>query len=359
MSSKKFAHWAVFALVLLAQFTLFQSPSRAESNSCLMVGASGCTFGLPTFQYQLLLGEMLAHPVPNVRHLEVDENELGHVNAYRVVGGTAPLYDKPDGNAVDIIDTGFSFVTVRRHVGDWFEIIPGRWMRAQNLSNTGSSSFSGVLIDEQPAYPMAWVLLPTRPSSMPGAKPDPTTPMLDRYSMVNIFATVNVDDWDWYLIGPGQWLEQRRVARVTPVQRPAGVKGRWVSVDLYEQTLVAYEDDQMVFATMISSGLPRQGWGTNKGLFRIWSRLTSTRMTGAFGRPDYYDLADVPWVMYFDNSIALHGAYWHDGFGFRHSHGCVNMSVTDAHWLYGWTDGFYADAWVYVYASNEGIKPEQ
>ena len=41
--------------------------------------------------------------------------------------------------------------------------------------------------------------------------------------------------------------------------------------------------------------------------------------------------------MYFDNSISLHGTYWHDDFGYRRSHGCVNLSVSDARWLYEWT----------------------
>ncbi len=356
--AKQIGRWVVLVALLTQVLTAWDTARADDKNkSCLMPGTTGCTFGLPTFQYQLLLGEMMAHPTPNVRQLGVDDNELGRSTYYRVVGGSAPLYDAPYGTAVDVIDAGFGYVSVRRRLGDWYEIVAGRWMRAQNLTLTGSSSYSGVLIDEPLAYPMGWVLLPTRPSAMPGAQPAASTPMLDRYALVNIFATVTVGDWDWYLVGPGQWLEQRRVARVLPASRPVGVKGRWVSVDLYEQVLVAYENDRMVFATLISSGLPRPLWGTNKGLFRIWARLTSTRMSGAFGRPDYYDLQDVPWVMYFDNAIALHGAYWHDGFGFRHSHGCVNMSVTDAHWLFDWTDGFYADAWVYVYSTGDGPKP--
>ena len=41
---------------------------------------------------------------------------------------------------------------------------------------------------------------------------------------------------------------------------------------------------------------------------------------------DFYYLEDVPWTMYFDEARALHGAYWHNGFGYPHSHGCVNLS---------------------------------
>jgi lipoprotein-anchoring transpeptidase ErfK/SrfK len=57
--------------------------------------------------------------------------------------------------------------------------------------------------------------------------------------------------------------------------------------------------------------------------------------------------------MYFDSAISLHGTYWHDGFGYRHSHGCVNMSITDAGWVFDWTNNFYANAYVYVWASGK------
>jgi hypothetical protein len=361
LSVKRIGLGVLCAFVLVAQFLIVGSLVRAEGsgNLCLAADAPGCSFGLPTFQYQLLLGEMAAHPSPDVRPLEVDMSELGYSAYNRVIGGSAPLYDAPNGHQVGVIDAGFNYVNVISRKAGWVQVMIGRWLPLTDLTSASSSTFTGVLFEHPLAYPMAWVLLPTLPSAIPGAAPEDDVPMLKRYQRVNIFATATVGDWDWYLVGPGQWIEQRRVARVLPATKPEQVKGRWVAVDLYEQVLFAYEDDQMVFATMISSGLPRQGWGTNKGLFRIWSRLRSDTMTGGFGRPDYYNLPDVPWVMYFDGSIALHGAYWHDGFGYRHSHGCVNMSVTDAHWLYDWTNGFYANTWVYVYSSRDGLKPSK
>ncbi len=60
-------------------------------------------------------------------------------------------------------------------------------------------------------------------------------------------------------------------------------------------------------------------------------------MSGREGYPDAYFLEKVPWSMYFDKDVALHGAYWHDKFGTRRSHGCVNLSPADAHWLFDWT----------------------
>ena len=51
-----------------------------------------------------------------------------------------------------------------------------------------------------------------------------------------------------------------------------------------------------------------------------------------------YYVPDVPWVMYFtDWGHALHGTYWHSNFGHVMSHGCVNLPLDFAEWLYNWT----------------------
>ncbi len=351
---------ATLGILLITLLTLtsgFLVPhAAAQGNACLAADVPGCSYGLPTFQYEMLLGPMAANPVPNVQPVEVDENELGINNTYRVVGGTAPIYDGPDGNPAGAIDPGFYPINVMSRKGDWVQVYAKAWMRASDVTNTASSTFSGVLFNGPLAYPMAWVLVPTRPSAIPGDTADPATPMLERYQRVNIFATVNINDWNWYLVGPGQWIEQRRVARVVPQPRPDGVKGHWIAVDLYDQVLVAYDDDRMIFATLVATGVPKPGFGTNKGLFRIWSRLRQDNMSGDMGGPDAYNLPAVPYVMYYDGSISLHGTYWHDAFGYRHSHGCVNLSITDAHWIYDWTGGFYGDTWVYVYTSRDYVK---
>ena len=54
--------------------------------------------------------------------------------------------------------------------------------------------------------------------------------------------------------------------------------------------------------------------------------------------------------MYFHEDYALHGAYWHDGFGYKHSHGCVNLSPKDAKWLFIWSTPT-ASQWGYGQAS--------
>ena len=67
-------------------------------------------------------------------------------------------------------------------------------------------------------------------------------------------------------------------------------------------------------------------------------KLESQTMSGVIGG-EYYNVPDVPWVMYFTNEgHALHGTYWHNNFGNTMSHGCVNLPMDVAEWMYGWAD---------------------
>jgi hypothetical protein len=178
-------------------------------------------------------------------------------------------------------------------------------------------------------------------------------PRIQHHQLLTIYATEVVNGYEWYMIGPHQWLKQTYVAKILPVKRPenVGANDLWVAVDLYEQTAVAYEGDRMVFATLISSG--RDGYATAEGVFQIYQRHVSTPMSGASGQPDSYFIERVPWVMYFDRDIALHGSYWHNRYGYRTSAGCVNVSIMDGYWFYNWTaKAPNGAAYVYVYSTG-------
>ncbi|SRR5260221_561723 len=114
-----------------------------------------------------------------------------------------------------------------------------------------------------------------------------------------------------------------------------------IYIDLTTQTLTAYQGDILFMQTLISSG---KWHATPTGDYRIWIKLRSTRMTGGTGA-DFYDLPNVPFVMFFANDkvsegegFSLHGAYWHNNFGHAMSHGCINMRAVDAEKLYNWAD---------------------
>jgi len=106
---------------------------------------------------------------------------------------------------------------------------------------------------------------------------------------------------------------------------------KWIDVDLSAQTLVAYDGAVEVLRTMVSTGAPQTP--TVTGRFRIYSKLVSQTIRG-----NNYIQANVPFIMYFYDDYCLHGAYWHNDFGRAQSHGCVNLPIPDAQWLFQWAD---------------------
>ena len=207
--------------------------------------------------------------------------------------------------------------------------------------------------------PSSWTTPERAPRCRPGEPASADSGFIARrYRLVNIFARAEDDAGEvWYLVGPRHWLRQELVAKFAPAEKPGEVSGRWVAVDLFEQTLIAYEDEAPVFATVISSGMA--DWETDEGLFDVWARLISDPMSGAAGGPDAYALQMVPWVMYFNRGQSLHGTYWHDSFGYRRSKGCVNLTISDARWIYDWMldaepneDGEIVN---YVYIFSTGV----
>ena len=97
---------------------------------------------------------------------------------------------------------------------------------------------------------------------------------------------------------------------------------------------MAYEGPKAVFATLVSTGEaglddPETTKSTKRGIFRIHTKyITITMDSDTTG--EEYELRDVPYVQYFEGGYALHGAYWHDGFGQPKSHGCINLAPEDA-----------------------------
>ena len=114
-----------------------------------------------------------------------------------------------------------------------------------------------------------------------------------------------------------------------PPSVSAPVAGRWVDINLSQQRLTAYQGNSPVFSTSISSGVA--GRRTPTGRFAVRTKIPSQRMSGPG-----YNLAGVPYVMYFAGANAIHGTYWHNNFGHPMSHGCVNMRIPEAKWLYNW-----------------------
>ena len=144
----------------------------------------------------------------------------------------------------------------------------------------------------------------------------------------------------YYRVADG-WMSETdlRVPRMSPRPPYVGEADPWIDVELATQTLVAYLGDKPVFATLVATGVGAEGspLSTPKGIHRIRAKLLAATMdnldhTGVAP----YSYEEVPFTQYIGR-VALHGAFWHDQFGAPRSHGCINLSLADAEWLFGFT----------------------
>jgi lipoprotein-anchoring transpeptidase ErfK/SrfK len=222
--------------------------------------------------------------------------------------------------------------------GGW---IPGKGARVGEIS-----AFQGLQFSSTPRNSFGWTFEDIPVKSAPGYNAPDTRQKLYPFTVVQIYETRNVDNADWNMIGPDAWVEARKVAQVAINTAPpdgSNNAARWIDVDLAEQTVAVYDGGQLVFATVVATGM--EPFWTRPGLFQVRQKKEAETMRNN-DPSDFYYLDDVPWTMYFDGPRALHGAYWRTRFGYPQSHGCVNLSVGDAHWLFNWA---HEGDWVWVH----------
>jgi hypothetical protein len=224
----------------------------------------------------------------------------------------------------------------------WYKLNEDEYVPADALGFASPSEFQGVHLQEQPERPFAWINRWTQPAVVPQGAANAAVPPLERYQRVALFAEERRgSDQIWYLVGEDQWVEQSHVSRVDvdPPPPEVGPGEKWIEIDLFEQTIAAYEGPRMIYATMISSG--RTATATPEGLYRVYYKVREGKMSNPDvedGSPAWYYIEDVPWTLYFHQGYSIHAAFWHDAFGFLRSHGCVNLAPRDAEWFYHWAD---------------------
>ena len=288
---------------------------------------------------------------------EPRKGSILHQFTYSWIDDHAPIYAEPRPDAPVIGDAGVGFLynTIQGVATDangdtWF-LMNGGWTPASYVHSVAGTPVTGVVINRQPERPFGWMLDTWVPRLSPNGpmQPEEERTFLQKYDFVEIYdAQMGSDGWVWYNIGDDQWVRDNYVAVVDASPRPAevGANEFWVEVDLTEQVFVAYEGDRMIYSSLVASGLDR--WPTRPGLFQVWDRQLSAPMSGGEVGDDFYNIQHVPYSMYFDDGISLHGAFWHNAFGHQKSHGCVNMPPRDAEWIYFWSAQAPNDLWVSV-----------
>ena len=182
---------------------------------------------------------------------------------------------------------------------------------------------------------------------------------VDRFTIVQLTGKKQVfDDKTYWETADGWWMRAMDGTVTNPGPPPKNLAPgeKWIDVNLGLQSLVAFEGETPVFATIISSGRhdedPAKDHHTRPGDFRVREKHISATMDADTATDGPYSIEDVPWIMYFDGSTALHGAFWHSRFGHERSHGCVNMTPHDAHELFGWAGPQLPDGWHGVRATD-------
>lgn len=261
--------------------------------------------------------------------------------------------------AIDSLPEGYTFAAYTQMVTEdnnrYYRLTNGFWMRHSAVSSYAAPSrFLGVMPAETPARKFGWVLREIPTQEKPGFYEPLTGNRIERYSMIEVFDEVQIGSSTWYMIAPDEWVHNTQVGLVYPAEAPPeGVtNGRWIEINIWEQTLSVYENNEMIFATLVTTG--SKDFYTRPGLFKIYEKLESTHMAGYLGTEEAYYLMNVPWTMYFDDGRGTHAEYWHDHLGYRSSHGCINMSFPDAEWLFHWAQ---MDEWVYAWDPS-GRTPE-
>lgn len=111
-----------------------------------------------------------------------------------------------------------------------------------------------------------------------------------------------------------------------------------ILVDLSQQRLYALERGRMARSFLVSTGLPQFATPTMSVAVREKIPVKTYRWSYGPGNPNNYDLPGVEWNLRINGPYYIHYAYWHNNFGNRMSHGCINVGRDDAEWIYNWSD---------------------
>jgi hypothetical protein len=142
--------------------------------------------------------------------------------------------------------------------------------------------------------------------------------------------------YDSYYYIPPKWVHIFSPEEISPLSPQVPEDEKHIEIYLDRQLLVAYEWKVPVYAARVATG--QKNYESPTGWFRTFHKRPTYHMTGGADDFSVFDLPGVPWDSYITESgVALHGTYWHNDFGHPHSHGCINMALQDAKWVYRWT----------------------
>jgi hypothetical protein len=253
-------------------------------------------------------------------------------------------------------DSGFALLGVYEHEGRRFALNTDfQLLPLDRLKPVEISRFHGIQLDDQVTLPIAFV----RSQNANLYSGNPKTVGLSIARRLDYREAVPLSGRETTVSGihyletkTHDWIRDERLVRIDRFKnKPGWAKpGRsWIHVSILQQSLVMYQGEKPVYATLVSTGVdglgdPAETHSTVRGQFLIHTKHVSVTMDSD-AEGEQFDLRDVPYVQYFQDGFALHAAFWHDSFGQPYSHGCVNLAPLDARALFHMTDPPVPQTW--------------
>ena len=327
------------------------------------VFGEGCSTGVwYETRDSLYICEGHVEPSPQAPGPAVDEHALSGRRlpqryAFIKFDGTRAYHHPSDYFRNDYIESfgkSFGIVVTGEQVYEGIEFVRTRkhlWVERSSVRFVDGSPFRGERLRRGDPLDFAWVSV--RPSKVYDKPDGRVLRRLDRHTVVRVEARKGA----WVKLRSGAWIRRAALAIPELVPPPPGVgrTERWIDIDDQQQVLVAYEGSTPLFATLVSTGRNTAESKTPIGVFQIWVKLDYSDMDD-LERTDVdknYAIQDVPWVQFFKGSYGFHAAFWHDDFGRRRSHGCINLSPADARHLFTFTHPILPPGWNAILPTQE------
>lgn len=248
---------------------------------------------------------------------------------------------------------------------NWHRTTMGLVAPADAVSIVKAPEFKGVELGGDWQLPIAWSLIKeagiyeTKDKKVFGIKDrfKRQTPIRLLASDAPGYEEIKTGGYTYLPTADGRWVRANEINKAEKNPPPADLKPgeKWIDVSIKNETLVAWEGDKAVFATLISAGKDgvntKGSFATVQGTFRVREKHIAATMDGDTAG-ELYSIDDVPYIEYFHASYALHGAFWHSEFGRVRSHGCVNLSPSDAKRVFMWTEPQVPPGWHAVWADD-------
>ncbi|QQR91509.1 MAG: L,D-transpeptidase [Myxococcales bacterium] len=247
---------------------------------------------------------------------------------------------------------------------NFIRTVSGRYIKEAHLAERSGSDFHGEWINDENRLPIAWAIRGASPLKKHESKDgsiklikDESHDGIARLSKLDWKGLKNINGKVYHELGDELYLRNWYAAVAKKVKPPKGVKDSdtWIHIALNQQTLVLYHGKKPIYATLISTGVT--DFETPTGEFHVRDKRVADTMANIGADLDNsYSIEDVPWTQYIKGSVAIHGAFWHNRFGLRNSHGCINLAPKDAHVVFNETKPELPEGWHGIHAPSIGEK---